>query len=160
MWLATHLAEVFEDAIFIGIVRNPYAVVASTLKHQGLIKWFNKYNEFPIPNEFLGITKDNAGNYADMPVAGKAALRWAVHCKKLQSLKTQLPSKVQVVTYEDLAKNTENELSSLKEFIGLEENIPQPEIKKGTLTKWEKELTKDNISDIDQVLATYGRYGY
>lgn len=42
LWLAEALADAFDDALFVGIVRNPYATVASMLRHEGVLEWHRR----------------------------------------------------------------------------------------------------------------------
>ena len=39
IWIAEALSEVFPDAQFLGIERDPFGTVASMLKHKGVLKW-------------------------------------------------------------------------------------------------------------------------
>jgi len=152
IWLAEDLVSVFPKAQFIGIKRNPYATVASMLKHRGILKWFERWKEFPIPNQFLGITNSNASEYEQLPSATKCALRWKVHAERMASLQTRLGPKLHVIQYEDLINETSGELSKLNKFLALASPIPVPKVKRESLDRWRAELSSETLDQIKQIV--------
>jgi len=141
--LSEDLLNVFSDALFIGIQRNPYAAVASMLKHHGACSWYKeRWKEYPIPNSFLGITKTNAIQYESISNASKSALRWKSHKVRMNQLGSLLKSKLHIIQYENLIVNTEDELLKLEKFLSLNpKSIPIPIIKIESLDRWKSELT-------------------
>ena len=151
IWLAEKLADTFPEAIFVGIQRNPYATVASMLKHQGVLAWHRQWYRFPIPNSFLGITKENIKWYDQMSLAAKCALRWQAHAEQLERLRVQLGPRLHVVSYEDLILNTKEELERLSNFLGLKSSLPMPVVKVAALDRWRTELPLQAVKDIANV---------
>ncbi len=160
LWLAEDLMHSFDDAVFVCIVRSPYAVTASSFKHANVNKRFKTWRSYPVPNELLGIHEDNVSEYADLSLAGRSAVRWAAHCKRIYELQKAHPDRVAVVNYEKLITDHKTQLPKLKKVIGLSRNIPSPTIRKESLDKWKNELSDEDIKDIDNILNESGRYGY
>ncbi len=160
IWIAEDLAAAFPEALFVGIQRNPYATVASMLKHGGVLEWHKRWQEFPIPNRFLGITGDNRATYGAMPLAAKCALRWKVHLERLQSLRQTLNARLLVLQYEDVILHAEAQLASLTRFLSLPSPIPKPSVKAESLERWKSELSdevKQQIAEITGVPADGNR---
>lgn len=153
IWLVEALSNIYPNAYFIGIQRNPYATVSSMLKHDGVLKWHDNWREFPLPNKFLGISESNANEYEKYPLAKKCALRWLAHKNRMSQLVKENKYNLHVVSYEKLINQTEKEIKKIEEFLGLTTNIPIPEVKKGSLNKWTDELSGDEINQIKEVVG-------
>ena len=151
IWIAEELSAAFADARFIGIQRNPYGTVASMLKHPGVLAWHERWKEFPVPNPFLGITRENQAGYETMPLAAKCALRWTAHRERMNALRKSLGSRLLVLQYEDVIRNAEVELRTLNEFLALPSPIPRPKVKAESLDRWKTELTDDVKAQIASV---------
>ncbi|QPB24341.1 sulfotransferase [Rhizobium sp. 007] len=118
LWHVEELIAAFPDARFIAIQREPYAVVASMLRHNSpvdvdqkaqefpkpdsILEWHHRWKEFPIPNRFLGISEEIAGSYEQFSMAKKCALRWQAHSERLKYLVSKFGDRVHVVNYENL----------------------------------------------------------
>ena len=126
LWLADHLKATFPSAHFVGIERNPFATVASMMMHNKVADWHRRWREFPLPNRFLGISEDLAGQYESLPLATKCALRWLAHHRELNRLRETLGSCLIVLSYETLLLETARELSRLQSFLKLDSPIPAP----------------------------------
>ncbi|MDH5598944.1 MAG: sulfotransferase [Cyclobacteriaceae bacterium] len=153
IWIAEKLKETFPSSLFIGIERNPYATIASMLRHKGVCSWFYKWNEFPVPNRFLGITKSLSNKYENMPLVAKCALRWLAHHNRMNELKQILNENIFILSYEVFAKNPENIVSNLQNFLKLEQPIPIPYVDEFSLNKWTKQLSCEDINIIDNILS-------
>jgi hypothetical protein len=154
IWIAEDLAAAFPEALFVGIQRNPFATVNSMLKHSGVLSWHERWQEFPVPNRFLGITHEIRADYESMPLAAKCALRWKAHRERLQDLRQTMGSRLLVLKYEDLIMEPDAHLVSLSNFLSLRSAIPRPNIKSESLDRWKAELnddTKQQIADITGV---------
>lgn len=151
IWLAETLANVFYNALFIGIKRNPYATISSMLKHEGVLSWVNNWEKYPIPNNFLGITNLNKSKYKDLTITEKCALRWKSHEDRLNFLKKFLKSRLLIIQYENLINNTEFELIRMQKFIKLEKPLPFPHIKVNCLNKWKKDLSISQLIQIQRI---------
>lgn len=156
IWLAEYLYKYITNSYFIGILRNPYATVSSMLLHKGVMKWIENWEDFPIPNEFLGITVDNLEEYKNMPIEAKCTIRWIAHKYRLVELKQKLNDKLLVLDYDDLFHDTRKQLESIESFLGLKNKLPNPDIKKESLNKWEKNLSPEQIEIIDSTLTSNG----
>lgn len=152
IWLAEYLAEAFEEGVFIGMLRNPFAVVNSMLQHEGVLKWHRCWREFPIPNPFLGITEENASAYEALPIAAKCALRWRAHKERMEELEQILGSRLKVVRYESFVEDPEQQVRNLQHFIGLDAPIPVPKAKRNSIDKWKCELDYEEKKQIKKVV--------
>jgi hypothetical protein len=151
LWIADRLAETFDDALFLGIQRNPYATVASMLNHKGVKKWHKNWRSFPLPNKFLGISEDDISTYNEKSMVEKCAKRWKSHNKRMQKMDIKIGSRMIVINHEDLILNTESTLSRIENFIGLQDKLKVKKIDYTTINKWEDELTSGDIKEINRV---------
>ncbi|WP_186445055.1 sulfotransferase [Mesorhizobium sp. J18] len=153
IWLAEQLAEAFPRAQFLGVLRDVFGTVASSLRHKGVRYWVENWEAFPIPNRFLGITEENRDAYANMSLAARCAVRWRTHLYRLDELETVLGERMLRIRYHELHRNTGQELSRLQNFLGVEKPIPFPRIKEGSLDRWKSELSEQHIADIRAVVG-------
>lgn len=135
LWLAEDLHKTFPNAQFVGIERDPFATIASMMKHKGGARWHKRWRKYPIPNQFLGITQEIAAGYEQLPFVSQGALRWLAHHRQMSYLQTALGDKLAVLKYESFVQDTEKELSGLRHFLRLEDAIPVPDVKKEPLMK-------------------------
>jgi len=153
IWIAEKLRKAFPQSLFIGIERNPYATVASMMKHEGVSAWHKRWREFPIPNRFLGITLDRAKAYDDIPFASKCAMRWVAHHDRMNELRDTLGHSLKVISYEDFVHNTESITRELQHFLELRNPIPTPNVRIDSLTKWKQNLSDEEIQQIHGVVG-------
>lgn len=153
LWLADHLRAAFPSSRFVGIERNPFATVASMMRHHKVADWHRRWREFPLPNRFLGINGDLADQYEALPLAEKCALRWLAHHRELNRLRETLGSCLLVLTYETLLLETARELSRLESFLKLESPIPAPDVKVESLEKWRSQLSLEEKKQIADVVG-------
>lgn len=153
IWIADRLKQVFPNSLFIGIERNPYATVASMLKHKGVLKSQKRWQKFPVPNRFLGITEDLSGIYDSIPVAAQCAMRWVAHHERMMTLKTLLNDDLLIISYEDFAHNTADVISELHGFLGLRQPIPIPAVNKESLRKWRLQLSPEDVEHIREIVG-------
>jgi len=153
IWIADKLKKTFPQALFIGIERNPYATVASMIRHKKVSSWHKRWREFPLPNRFLGITENTASAYEDLPLASQCAMRWLAHHNKMSELKETLKEDLLVISYEKFAYNPEKQISKLQQFLKLETPIPVPEVKAASLHNWKKQLSTKEIEDIEAIVG-------
>lgn len=154
IWIAEKLQRAFPQARFLGIERDPYATVASMMKHSRVSAWHRRWREFPVPNRFLGITAEAAAAYDDIPFASQCAMRWLAHHNKMNELRNSLGDALLVISYESFARNTEQTIAGLKEFLGLHEPIPIPEVKLESLSKWKGQLSDAELVDIQNIIGS------
>jgi len=153
IWLAEKLKATFRSALFVGIERNPYATVASMLKHDGVLAWHTRWREFPVPNRFLGITSELAKHYDTIPRAAQCAIRWLAHRDRINVLRGTLGSSLMVISYETFADNTAQTIRQLQNFLGLAAAVPVPNVNRDSLHKWQAHLTPDQIHQIQSIVG-------
>lgn len=153
IWLAEKLKDAFPTALFIGIERNPYATVASMMKHKGVSGWHTRWHEFPIPNRFLGIAHDTVNSYDDIPLAEQCAMRWLAHFDRLRQLESSLGDDLLTISYESFANNPHRVIRQLERFIGVTSPIPVPTVRTESLNKWRSQLTTDEVQQIQAVVG-------
>ena len=153
IWLAEHLQAAFPDALFIGIERNPFATVASMLRHRGVALWHQRWRDFPVPNRFLGISEKLAQHYDELPLAVQCAHRWLAHHQRLAQLQREMPHSVHVIQYETLATDSVETMRHLQAFLKLDTPIASPTVATDSLHKWKSYLTSQQIDQIWQVVG-------
>jgi succinoglycan biosynthesis protein ExoU len=153
IWLAERLAQAFPQAKFIGVLRDVYGTVASSLRHEGVSYWAENWEKYPVPNRFLGVHEGNREAYAKMSLAGRCAVRWQTHLHRLDELETTLGDRMIRLRYRDLQTKTAAELARLQGFLGFSAPIPSPEIKAESLERWKKDLSEQQIEEIRAVVG-------
>lgn len=153
IWLVEDLVRAFPGSRFIGIQRTPYATVASMLKHEGVLFFIRNWKEFPVPNPFLGITRENQERYGGLSMAAQCALRWRSHCERLQALTAFLGPRLHVIPYEDLVQDHGRILAGLAAFLDLSTPVPPGIVRERSLDRWRSELTARQIQEIDDILG-------
>lgn len=153
IWIAEDLLAAFPDALFLAIERNPFATVASMLKHKMVASWHQKWREFPIPNEFLGIDEETAKVYDSLPLPAQCALRWVSHRKRMQFLRGKLGASLHHIQYESFAANARGEMERLQKFLGLQHPIAVPDVKVESLAKWKAQFKPEEIEAISRVVG-------
>ena len=153
IWIAEELLAVFPDALFLGIERNPYATVASMMKHKMVASWHGIWRQFPIPNEFLGIDAETAKTYDHLPLPAQCALRWVSHRRRMEFLRGRLGASLHHIQYESFAANTRAEIERLQQFLGLQQPIAVPAVKTESLAKWKAQFQPGEIEAINRVVG-------
>ena len=156
IWLVEKIKKVFPNALFIGIERNPFATVASMMKHTRLTAWHKRWREFPVPNRFLGITEEMSSTYSDMPLASQCAIRWVAHHTRMNEIKIVLDNDLLIISYEEFAQNTKQVIHELEKFIGVNSPIPIPNVKTSSLHKWKTQLSTAQIKQVRGVIEKNG----
>lgn len=152
IWFAEHWSAVYPLAHFVGIVRNPYSVVASMMKHRDVSAWALQWKQFPIPNPFLGITAGNAVLYGEMSLAQRSALRWISHYRRLCELKKILGDKLSIVVYEDLCRDPRATLAAVAQRLEIGGEFRLPRIDQAAVSRG-SDMSPEDIRDIRRLLA-------
>jgi hypothetical protein len=147
IWFTEYWSNEYPLAYFVGIIRNPYSVVASMMKHTAVRSWTYQWNKFPIPNPFLGITSANVETYETMSLAERCALRWISHYDRLNKIKRILDGKFSVVCYEELCQNPETALEPIAANLGVPDRFNVPLVDRDALTRG----ASMSATDIDSV---------
>lgn len=158
MWYAEELAERMEGATFLGIARGPRATVASMLAHPRVVGWHKRWRTYPLPNAFLGITERDVCGYDKYSRARRCALRWLSHVRRLAELKTSMPDRVVVLSYERLHARPLGTLLELDERLGWSPATPEPRVRVEPMTKWKKGLSAKQLADVESVAEQAGDY--
>lgn len=153
LWIAEDLAGSFPEARFLVMARNPYATVASMLRHHGVLEWHRRWRRFPIPNAFLGIRVEDADRYADLPLATRCAMRWKAHWDEAVRLDAILGKRMRIVTYEGFMAEPAGTLHEITSFIGLRTPPSLPRLKRASLDRWREELSHGEIRQIRAVVG-------
>jgi hypothetical protein len=153
IWIAEKLKENFPESLFVAIERNPFATVASMMKHKGVSAWHKRWREFPIPNRFLGISEEQSHVYDTIPFASQCAMRWVAHHNKIKELKSILEEDLFLISHESFAHNTEQVIQELQQFLGLHYPIPLPNVKIESLDKWKIDLSDQELMHIQNIVG-------
>lgn len=141
---------------YIGIVRDPYATVASMLEHKGVRKWCEEWEKLPQPNIFLGTSRLNIEEYRQMSITQRCAMRWASHTKELMRLTYIMgEDKYLLVQYEDLLNLQKKSTEKIEKFVGVKDISKKYELKKDSLEKWKKSLGAQQIGEIKEIANYY-----
>lgn len=152
IWVAERLKAAFPQALFVGVERSPYAVVASMLKRKGMLNRQRRWRKYQIPNRFLGIDMSVAKYYDELPRESQCALRWLTHHREMTRLRGILNRSLIVLNYEELVLNTEREVGRLQEFVPVTSPIVHTEVRDTALNKWRHELSDIQLMNIANVV--------
>jgi len=155
LWIAEQLSHAFTNAKFLGVMRDPFGTTASMLKHEGVLSWMKNWQQYPVPNSFLGISKENAAQYETLSLPEQCALRWKSHRDKMDDVKGKLGDRFYEVNYSLLQKETLYELHKIQSFLNIDEPFLLPDIKSESLTKWQQELSVEDIKAIEKITGVY-----
>ena len=147
IWLAEKLHLAFPAARFAGITRNPYATIASMLRHSGVLRWHRRWREYPVPNRFLGIEESDLETYDDLPMVAKCARRWMAHRDRMIALEGVLGDALLHLQYETFAHEPEATTERLMAFLDLPD-LAVPPVHLESLDKWRSVLSDDAIAVI------------
>lgn len=148
IWIAEQLLAVFPRARFVGVQRHPYATVASMLRHRAVSHWHRDWKSLPVPNRFLGITRELSKVYESMPMAARCALRWKCHYEQMQVLQAKLGSALAVIWYESLVNRTELVIRMLEQFLHLRVGPISSDVRRDSLSAWKSQLGVEEIAQI------------
>jgi hypothetical protein len=159
IWFPELVQEVFPEARFVGIYREPKAAVASMLKHGAIPeKVLPRWKLLPVPNRYFGITESVSKFYDNMPPVPRCTLYWLSHRLRLEFLKEAPPKsgglgdKLVLVSHEDLVSNGRAAAARLSRSLGLSPSLEANDAAPATLVKWTSDLTLAQQRAIDQVL--------
>lgn len=153
IWIAERLHATFPNAQFIGIERNPYATVASMIKHKAVSSRHKRWVEFPMPNRFLGITEQTVKTYQQMPMVARCALSWLAHHDQMNAIQSKLGDALTVISYEVFAHDTAGVIKKLRQFLGLQHTIALPPVERTALKKWKTQLSNEDIRQIHAIVG-------
>jgi hypothetical protein len=129
------------------------------LQHNGVRRWCEEWERYPVPNRFLGITVANMEWYRDASVLERCVARWWSHQNEIARLESLLGERLLTVKYERLVTDTRATLEAVREFLGLREHFPDSTSHSQPLDKWKDYLTPEDIDRIHGALVTLSEKG-
>lgn len=148
LWLAGALADALPEARFIAIRRAVEPTVASMLHHAGTRAWIDRWERYPIPNRFLGISADLLEDYRVMSPAARCALRVIAHSREIERLRPRLGARLAVVEYEALLADPAPVAEGLQRYLALESPLRPPPPQRGRADRWRTLLSARDRDDI------------
>lgn len=158
LFSARHWAAMFPGAVFLHPQRPAYQVVASMLRHKGVMSWY-KYarnwrqrtiNRLPYPNRFLGL--DRFGDMRALPPHLLCAHRVIAHRRAFEGLVGDMNGALRGVNYEALISDplaefsrvfTADEIATLGHFTLVEKPNPV------SLHKYRDVLSEEQVAEIE-----------
>lgn len=120
VWIFDQIVKELPGAKLIAITRNPYEVVASMKKHEGVQRWYKEV-DITASNPFLGITEANRSNFNNLSSIEQFTHKWIAHYEQVQKLQNSFPNQVQSIHFDNLIKNTQKTYEGVCSFIGLDQ---------------------------------------
>ena len=156
LWLAEKLAAEFSEARFIAIGRRLECTVASMLKHDGVRRWVEIWDQDPRPNRFLGVTEALIPTYRAMSIPARCAVRVVAHFAEIERLRGVLGRRMHVIRYEDIYTAPQAEFDRISAFLGLQTPTGVPMPNDQSRSKWQNQLTQSDRADIAAVAGMLG----
>lgn len=157
LFFVRHWSNMFDGIVFLYPQRPAYQIVASMLRHKGVMGWYQyasglrqrTINRIPYPNQFLGI--DRFSDIQAMPPHLLCAHRVFAHRRAFESAALDMGSSLRAVRYEELVKDPLAEFGrifSLDELaeLGMFSLVEQPQA--GSLTKYKDVLSDEQVAEI------------
>jgi hypothetical protein len=129
------------------------------LQHNGVRRWCEEWERYPVPNRFLGITVANTDWYRDASVLERCVARWWSHQNEIARLECLLGERLLTVKYERLVTDTRATLEAVREFLRLRDHFPDARSHSQSLDKWKDYLTPEDIDRIHGALVTLSEKG-
>lgn len=145
-WIAEKLAHEFPHARFISIERDPRAVVASMLRHYGVMLDLAWSLAYPVPCPFMGIA---AESWHQLSTEEKLAYKWRAHYDELARLKGKLGDRLYQLTFEELVKDAESTCVQLGAWLDI--GIPTPRTYASRLDAWKRQLSQEQVDLIQDI---------
>lgn len=157
------LSSIFEDSIFIDIVRDPRAVIASLLK---VDFWKNRGLYSPFWEGGMDKIKMDIWEQSNKKPAILAAMLYLSVIEHTEKEIHNNKNKYKVVRYEDFVESPRDIMTDILKFCGLGlsksvENYLSSQIYVNMNYKYESQLEKDDIALINEILKEkFFHYGY
>lgn len=148
LWNYDLLRSAFPDATFLALVRDPRAVVASMLQHEGVRTRTENWAEYPFPSRFLGVTEDNVERFSAATLAGRCAFRWLSHTERILELAKH--GGVAPIRYEYLVERPREAMGSLFQGLGLPTQHPDQGYRAdpASTRKWARDLSEEQVAEV------------
>lgn len=156
LFFARHWAELFEGIVFVYPSRPTHQIVASMLRHEGVMGWYRYARDWrrvldpvPFPNRFLGL--ERRSEIASLPPHILCARRVIAHRRAFEAARAALGDAVRAVDYEALVRDPEAELARVftaaeRARLGAFERLERPD--PASLTKYRDVLSEGEVAEI------------
>lgn len=149
LWNHGLLSRCFPRSSWLAPIREPRAVVASMLQHDGVRRRSEQWQSYPMPCPFIGVTEQNRERFEAASLAGRCAYRWLSHVARIRELAEV--GAVIPVDFEALVHDQSATLRSVHRSVGLREvSALGPSADPEVLDKWKDVLQP---REEDEVLA-------
>ena len=150
LWNYQLLSESFPAAVWLALVRDPRAVVASMLRHSGVRNRTEEWRSYPFPNPFIGLTWASRTEFERASLTGRCAYRWLSHAER--TLELVRTGAVIPVSYERLVRDPESVVAELAREIGVDTpGRIDFAADTSSISKWERELTASQVDEILEI---------
>lgn len=160
LFFMQHWQKILEPIVFLYPKRATHQVVASMMRHEGVMSWYNYakrprqriLDRIPYPNRFLGLKRFD--EIRSLPIHLLCAHRVIAHRLAFENALADMKGELRVVNYAALIENPLNEFSKvfsrdelkkLGQFTTVEE--PNP----ASLEKFRDVLTDEQVMEISDV---------
>lgn len=164
LFFVRHWSEIFEDLIFLYPMRPAHQVVASMLRHKGVMGWYDyakrikqrTINRIPYPNRFLGL--DHFSDIRTLPQHLLCAHRVFAHRRAFESTFSDKGNVLRGVKYEELVKDPAAEFSRVfspdeMAALGPFTLVEKPKIE--SLAKYRDVLSDEQVAEIVALEAQF-----
>lgn len=118
----THIVHWFHNDLiglnpkYIMMIRNPFGVIASTMKHKGVESWLK---DDPPNDEFVGKNLYD-GNWNKLSVEFRAALRWVANIEQFAKIREKYKKNSYIVQYELMGTDYRRIVRDIHTLCGLD----------------------------------------
>jgi len=153
IWFAEELERYFgENAYFIGIERNVMSTVYSMMHHAAIRKMIERWQDYPVPNPYLGIDEDNVGSYMLRTIEEKCAFKWRAHRDRMERLRGCL-NRFMVAQYEEVVRDPQRFAFELGAFLSVPPIFKVDLPHQKSVEKWKK-LTAEQTDAIGKIVQS------
>lgn len=153
--------EYYPEALLIHVIRNPFDLYCSAIRHNGVMNWFKRHNEVfgKGGNIFLGTDANIEKNYHLLKDTQKIAYRWISWVKS--GLKWEEESEnVITVNYENMVTDVTRTFTDVTKFIGVSTSSEWFEFiertaKSSSVNRYKKEMTESEVDEMNMILEEF-----
>lgn len=157
LYFVNHWSEIFDDIVFLYPQRPAYQIVASMMRHSGVMSWYEyarrpkqrTINRIPYPNRFLGL--ESFSELKTLPPHLLCAHRVIAHQREFMSSAAAANGRLRKIDYVALVQDPLAAFSSVfseAEMARLGRYIPTEQPKQGPLTKYKDVLSDQEVEEI------------
>jgi hypothetical protein len=148
----------FPDAQFVHLVRDGRDVLASMLRHKGIVSWFSEeyINEkSPWPQPWFGVRNaEQFKEWQHWSLAKKCALRWVSWVETGLRQSSRLGPRVWLdLRYEDLVRRPTESGRRVFSWLGLDMNESAlNDASSGSVGGWRRKLSEEDLREVIPIL--------